>query len=114
MLRICFSRFALLRLVVSILLNEPNGFCRARLDRALERLGMAWSVYVQTSTGDAIGYATYLTRPEEGSTSGVISTPFSTTLEISNTASDMVIDIQMDASAKWRPVQVSGVRQLSC
>lgn len=31
-------------LEVSILLNERNGFCRTRLNRALERLGVAGSV----------------------------------------------------------------------
>lgn len=47
--------------------------------------------------------ATYLIVPDEGSISGVISTPFSTTLEISNTASDIAADIQTDASARWSP-----------
>jgi hypothetical protein len=48
-------------------------------------------------------WATYLTVPDVGSSIGVISTPFSTTFEISNTASDIAADIQTDASAMWRP-----------
>jgi len=53
----------------------------------------------------AIGCGTYLIVPDEGSMSGVISTPFSTTLEILYTESDMTADIQMDASARRRPGQ---------
>ena len=59
----------------------------------------------QSSTAGPMRYGTYLIVPDEGSTSGVISTPFSTVFEISNTASDMAADIQTDASARWRPDQ---------
>jgi len=68
--------------------------------------GFGWlGVHVQTSTADKIKYATYLIVPDEGSTSGVISIPFSTTFEMSNVASDIAADIQTDASARWRPGQ---------
>jgi hypothetical protein len=59
---------------------------------------VAASVYVQ-STVVISRYATYLINPDEGSISGVISTPFSTNLEMSNAASDIAVIIQMDASA---------------
>jgi len=64
---------------------------------------VAESVNIWTGTPGAIRYATYLSVPEVGSNSGMISTPFSTTFEILNTASDMAADIQTDASARWRP-----------
>ena len=54
----------------------------------------------QSSTAGPMRYGTYLIVPDEGSTSGVISTPFSIVFEISNTASDMAADIQTDASAR--------------
>jgi len=95
-----FSTFFFVRLVVGILLNERKGFCRARFDRALEGLGVAGITLVQTSTTNGIRYATYLIVPDAGSSLGVISTPFSTTFEISNTASDIAADIQTDASAR--------------
>jgi phosphotransferase system glucose/maltose/N-acetylglucosamine-specific IIC component len=91
-------------LIVHILLNERNGFCRARLNRALKGFGMTRSTPIKTSTANAIGCTAYLIVPVVGSTSGVISTPFSTALEMSNTASDITADIQTEASARWRPV----------
>jgi hypothetical protein len=97
--------FISVRLVIDILLNKCNGFCRARLNRTLVELWVTESVYVHTSTTDAIRYVTYLIKPDVESSSGVISIPFSTTFEILNTASDMAVDIQTDASARWRPGQ---------
>jgi hypothetical protein len=91
-------------LVVGILLNKCNCFCRASPNRALEGLGVAVSVSIQTKTLKTIRWATYLIVSDEGSTSGVISTPFSTTLEMLNTANDIAADIQMEASARRRPV----------
>jgi hypothetical protein len=67
--------------------------------------GLGWlGVRIQTSTANAIGCTTYLIAPDEEFTSGVCSTPFSTILEISNTASDITVDSQTEASASWRPV----------
>jgi len=100
-----------LPLVVNILLNERNGFCRTRLNRALEGFWMTRSTSIKTSTADAIRCTTYQTEPDVWSTLGVISTPFSTTLEISNTASDIAADIQTEASARRRPVHESKQRQ---
>jgi hypothetical protein len=111
-----FPRFLFIsvRLVVGILLNECKGFCRARLNGTLEGFGVAANAHVQTSTVGVIRSATYLIVPDEGLTSGVISTPFSTTLEMSNAASDMAVDIQAEASARWRPGQSKNVRKLPC
>jgi hypothetical protein len=95
--------FIFVHLVVGIFLNERNSFRRARLNRALEWLWVAESVDIWISTTGAIKCATYLIVPEVGSNSGMISTPFSTTFEMLNTASDMATDIQTDASARWRP-----------
>jgi hypothetical protein len=98
-------------LIIGILLNEHNGFCRARLNGALEGFGMAGSTSIKTSTADAIRRTTHLMVPDVWSTSGVISTPFSTTLEISNTASDITVDNQTEASARCRPVHENKQRQ---
>jgi hypothetical protein len=95
---------------LSIFLDKRKGLCGAGLDGALERLGMAERASVQT-TPQTITSVTYLIVPDEGSISGVISTPFSTTLEISNTASDIAVDIQTDASARWRPVKIKRKRR---
>jgi len=64
--------------------------------------GLGWleKDMFQSSTAGPMRYGTYLIVPDEGSTSGVISTPFSIVFEISNTASDMAADIQTDASAR--------------
>lgn len=44
--------------------------------------------------------------PDDGSTSGVISTPFSTIFDTSKAASDIATEIHIDASAKCRPVKI--------
>lgn len=76
--------------------------------------GLGWlRERMSRSTHQTITSVTYLIVPDEGSTSGVISTPFSTTLEISNTASDIAVDIQTDASARWRPVKIKRRQKMS-
>jgi len=89
--------------VVGIFLNECNSFLRATLNRALKWFWVAESVDIWISTTGAIRCGTYLIVPVVESNSGIISTPFSTTFEMLNTASDMATDIQTDASARWRP-----------
>jgi hypothetical protein len=64
---------------------------------------MARRVSVQISAGRDQNM-TYLIVPDTGSTSGVISVPFSTVFEILNTASDIAMDNQTEASARWIPV----------
>lgn len=45
--------------------------------------------------------------PDDGSTSGVISTPFSMIFDTSKTASDIATEIHIDASARCKPVYQS-------
>lgn len=47
----------------------------------------------------------YLIVPDVGSISGMTSTPFSTTLDTSNTASDIAVDNHTEASARCMPVR---------
>jgi len=89
---------------------------RAFAERGLiEHLkGFRWlGVYIHTNRMGETRYATYLIVPDEGSISGVILIPFSTTFDISNAASDIAVDIQTDASARWRP-RTRDVRKLPC
>jgi hypothetical protein len=95
--------FHLRTLVIGILFNECDGFRRARLNGTFEGFGMARRVCIR-SAPDMIRYVTYLIVPDDGSTSGVISIPFSMTFDISNTASDIAMDNQAEASARWIPV----------
>lgn len=90
-----------IKLVHRVFLDQFQRFRRTRFDGALERLGVT-----ATPLDRHRGQTTlpHLMVPDDGSISGVTSTPFSIILDTSKTATDMATESHTDASARCRPV----------
>lgn len=99
----------ILKSIVRVLLDELQSFCGTRLNGAFERFGVAAENLHIVATADT--RVAYLMVPLEGSTSGVISTPFSTTFDTLKAANDIAADSHTEASARCKPAIIRS-RQL--